>query len=430
MADDKSSNLDEGESMSLPSIASEHEGAVVVALQPEGLLVGGDTKKVNTYLERVRVVAGHAVEVSGIDKLSLGNATGLIAGVTSLVGNTGKFVQLHPDSLKAIQRSNLVPGTDGFFRMMTRGADGTFVEQLQWKPANVSPAQLMSVQMIAVQLALKSAVAEITDAIKRVEGKVDELLRLAHANRSGDVLGDHASLARMLHYLERHGVIPDADWDSIASTGPYLNRTVEQLRQHAERTLEAFSRNLTLRARAGLIQQAVKDNRLGETLSLLVVAEESLYKWQRLRIARVEATQPEHLQTVLDDARELIATQMAEDGKLYRRAREVLDTISQTQTTDGFWFWAVDGLKRDLPTLREDLDRFAKARRAQASDWEELYAPTLTEAASYVVGKATDGVRTALNAGGNAIGHVGSLIFRRQRNDPPAEPPPQEHTAD
>ncbi|WP_131808101.1 hypothetical protein [Mycolicibacterium elephantis] len=43
-------------------------------------------RTLNTYLERVRVVAGQAIEVSGIDNVSAGNATGLIAGVTSLVG--------------------------------------------------------------------------------------------------------------------------------------------------------------------------------------------------------------------------------------------------------------------------------------------------------------------------------------------------------
>lgn len=332
-------------------------------------------------------------------------------------------MQLHPSSIEAVREGHLIPGTDGFFRMMTRGADNKFLHQLQWKPADVSPTQLMSVQMIAVQLALKAAVGKITDAIQRVEGKVDELLRLAHASRSGDVLADRIALDRMVHYLETHGVLTDADWDSIASTGPALNRTVERLRQHAQRTLKAFDADLTLRARAGLIQQAVADNRLGGTLNLLVVAEESLYKWQRLRIARVEATQPEHLQTVLDDARELLARQMTEDGELYQRAREVLENISRTETTDGFWFWAVDGLKRDLPTLREDLDRFAHARRAQASDWDDLYAPSLADAASYALGKAADGASKALNAAGSGISRVSSFVSGKWQSRAPVDAP-------
>ena len=99
-----------------------------------------------------------------------GNATGLVAGAMSMLGQSGRFVQLHPDSLKAIKQGHLIPGSDGFFRMMTRGTDKKFLHQLQWKPAPVNPAQLMSAQMIAVQLALKTAVGEITDAVNRVEG--------------------------------------------------------------------------------------------------------------------------------------------------------------------------------------------------------------------------------------------------------------------
>ncbi|MCX8564018.1 hypothetical protein OS122_24285 [Mycolicibacterium mucogenicum] len=418
--------VDDDTSVTWPPVTAGLGGEVVVALQPEGLIVGGDPDGVESYLKQLREL-DNASTVTRIDRSSLGNTTGLVAGALSLLGDSGKFVQLHPDSIQAIKNDNLVPGTDGFFRMMTRSPDMKYAKQLQWKPANLNPAQLVSVQMVAVQLALQSAVGEIADAVMRVEGKVEQLLQLAQASRSGDVLGDSASIDGMVAYLEQHGTLTDADWDSIATVGPALNRTVEQLRHHAAQTLKAFDANLTLRARAGLISHAVTDNRLGETLSLLVIAEESLYKWQRLRIARVEATQPEHLQTVLDDARDLLARQFQQDGSLYQHARDVLDSITQTETTDGFWFWAVDGLKRDLPVLREDVDRFARARRTQASDWQELNAPSLADAASYALTKAadgagqafnaaTDGAGKALNAAGGGVARLGNFLSRRMRD--------------
>ena len=61
------------------------------------------------------------------------------------------------------------------------------------------------------------------------------------------MLGDSASIDRMVTYLEKHGTLTDADWDSIASIGPALNRTVEQLRRHAVRTLKSFDADLLLR---------------------------------------------------------------------------------------------------------------------------------------------------------------------------------------
>ena len=197
----------------LPAVIS-HDGEVVVSVQPEGLLVAGDPAEIEVYVERIRSSAGYAIDVVGVDKAMLGNATGLAAGAAAFLGQSARFVQLHPESVKAIHKGQLIPGSDGFFRMMTRGADKKFVSQLQWKQTNINPARMMSLQMVAVQLALKTAIAEVEESVQRVEGKVEEVLRLAHANRSGDVLGDRVTIDRMVAYLDRHGSFSDADWDS------------------------------------------------------------------------------------------------------------------------------------------------------------------------------------------------------------------------
>lgn len=390
-------------------------GEIVVSTQPEGLLVGGDPEAVESYLKRITEDAGYAVQVVGLDKASLGNATGLAAGAASLLGQSAKFVQLHPDSVTAIRKGQLIPSTDGFFRMMTRGADKKFVSQLQWKPTNVNPARLMSAQMLAVQIALKTAISEVEDAVQRVENKVEEVLRLAQANRSGDILGDRTSIDRMVSYLEKHGSFSDTDWDWISTIGPGLNRTVEQLRQHALATLKTFDPERPIQDRAEFVVDAVENQQLGETLSLLVVAEESLFKWQRLRIARVEATEPQHLQKVLDDARELLAHQMAADGDLYRRAQVVLDAVARTEAIDGFRYWSVQGLSRDLPKLREDLDRFAHARRAQALEWSEISSPTPMQAVQAAAEKASETATQALNAATEGYAAVSNFLSKTSR---------------
>ncbi|WP_418016821.1 hypothetical protein [Mycolicibacterium fortuitum] len=140
---------------------------------------------------------------------------------------------------------------------MTRRADKKFVSQLQWKQANITPTRMMSLQMVAVQLALKTAIAEVEASVERVEGKVEEVLRLAHANRSRDVLGDRVTINRMVAYLDRHGSFSDADWDSIAGIGPALNRTVEQFRHHADRTLRSFDPSKSIQDRADFIVSPV-----------------------------------------------------------------------------------------------------------------------------------------------------------------------------
>ncbi|MFA5608474.1 MAG: hypothetical protein WDA07_15110 [Leucobacter sp.] len=376
-------------------------GEIAISVQPEGLLLAGDPIEIAAYVDRIRGAVGHAVDVAGVDKASLGNATGLAAGAAAFLGQSAKFVQLHPESVQAIQKGQLIPGTDGFYRMMTRGADKKFVSQLQWKSANLTPTRMMSLQMVAVQLALKSAIAEVEESVRRVEGKVEEVLRLAHANRSGDVLGDRVTIDRMVAYLDRHGSFSDADWDAIASIGSSLNRTVEQLRHHADRTLKSFDPAKPIQDRAEYIVNAVENNQLGETLNLLVVAQESLFKWQRLRLARVEATQPEHIQQVLDDARDLLARQLTEDSALFQRARDIVEAVAKTEAIDGFRIWSVQGLERSLPALRDDVDRFGTARRAHLQEWQEFKAPTALDAANAAVERVSTTASAALEVAGD-----------------------------
>ena len=284
-------------------------------------------------------------------------------------------------------------------------------------PASVSPTQLMSLQMVAVQVALKIAIAEVQEAVRRVEGKVESVLQLADASRAGDVLGNHLTIRRAVDFLEKHGSLPDADWDAVASLGPALNVTVEQLRNHVTRLLESFDQNLPLQARAEKLRRTVDDNRLGETLSLLVVAEESLYKWQRLRLARVEAKQPEHLQRVIDDARELLAHQLAEDGKVYRTAKELLDHFAKPETIEGFRFFSVRELARQRSKLRDELDRFAEARRHQVESWQDVNTPSVLDAASAVVDRAMASTSRALAAAGEGLIRISDYMADKPEDD-------------
>lgn len=115
-------------------------------------------------------------------------------------------------------------------------------------------------------------------------------------------------------------------------------------------------------------------------------------------MARVESTQPNHVQQVLDDARDLLARQLVEDDALFQRAKEILEAVAKTETLDGFRYWSVQGLQRDLPLLRYDLDRFAKARRAHMQEWQDFKAPTPMEAAYAALDAASETATAAFIA--------------------------------
>ncbi|WP_231986994.1 hypothetical protein [Mycobacterium sp. E1386] len=352
---------------------------VMVSLQDESLLLGGDPAAVESYLARLRATAGHAMRVAGIDSASLANAA--IAGLASFLADSGKYVQLHRDTVDALREGNLVPLSDGVFRLTTGVDAGELLAQLQWRPELLGPEVMLSAQMIAVQMALKSAVAEVEDAVRRVEDKVESVLEVARAQRAGDVLGTSLTISRMVDSLDKYGSLPDAYWESVAALGPALNVTVEQLRNHVSRILASFDHTMGVQQRAGKLRNAISENRLGDTLSLLVIAEEALHKWQRLNLARIEAKEPEQLLRAIDEARELVDHHLREDLDVYRSAKEVLDRFGKSKAVDGFRFWAVRELAKQRGALRDELDQFAKARQHQVETWEDFHIPSVLDAA-------------------------------------------------
>ncbi len=376
---------------------------VVVSFQGESLLLGGDPAAVESYLTRLRAIAGQAMRVAGIDGASLANAASRLAGLTSLLAESGKYVELHRDSLNALRNGDLVPVSDGFFRMTTGADAGQLLAQLQWRPAVLGPEAMMSAQMIAVQMALKSAVAQVEDAVRRVEDKVELVLEVARAQRAGDVLGNNLTISRMVDSLEKYGSIPDAYWDSVAVLGPALNVTVEQLRNHVSRILASFDHTLAVQQRAEKLRNAIDDNRVGDALSLLVIAEESLHKWQRLNLARIESTQPEQLLRAIDEARELVDHHLREDLHIYQHAKEILDRFAKPVAIDGFRFWAVRELVKRSCALRDELDRFAKARQHQVETWEDFHIPSVLDAAFATIEAVGSTTNRALAAVGRGL---------------------------
>ncbi|WP_066913611.1 hypothetical protein [Mycobacterium interjectum] len=406
-------------------------GEVVVSLHDEALLLGGAPAAVDSYLERLRASAGQAMRVAGID------GAALASGLASLLAESGKYVQLHRDSLEALRQGNLVPLGDGIFRLAT-GADAGLAP-LQWRPAVLGPEAMLSAQLIAVQMALTSAVAQVEDAVRRVADKVETVLEVARAQRAGDVLGNNLTLSRMVESLEKYGSLPDAYWDSVAALGPALNVTVAQLRNHVRRILASFDHTVGVQHRAEKLRNALNDNRLGDTLSLLVIAEEALHKWQRLNLARIESTQPEQLLRAIDEARELVDHHLREDVDIYGTATEILDRFAKPAVFDGFRFWAVRELAKQRRALRDELDRFAETRHHQVETWEDFHIPSVLDAAFATIGAVGTTTGHALAAVGRGLVWVGAQLavpFRDKgaegtHSDCPAgnagleEPPPQ-----
>ncbi|MGG7100888.1 hypothetical protein [Rhodococcus sp. 24CO] len=377
---------------------------LAVSVEPEGILVAGDPNVVAGYLARLTDLAGEALAVSGVSKTSMANVAAAAVGVKAIAAQAGQFVRLSPDSVQALKTYKVLPGDSGFFRMTVVDEVGKFRQQLQWQKVPLGPTQALSLQLLAVQVALEVAIASVNESIARVEGKVEQVLVLAQASRVGDVVGHFTTLDRLVTTLDEHGALPTADWESVAGLRPTLSVTIERLREHVKRTLTGFDATRPVQDRADYLRRAIEENRLGESLHLLVVSEQSLYLWQRLRIARVQATEPQHLQMVLDDARTVLAEHFERDGELLLHARSELSHFAKMHRLDGFRWGATHNLKHDIVKLKDDLDDFAQARGSQVMGWTDHESPSVVDALAEVGSRAASAGGAVAGAAGKAIG--------------------------
>ncbi|MGC5258207.1 hypothetical protein ACPXCG_17830 [Gordonia sp. DT218] len=389
--------------------ASKDGAELAVLVDEKGLVLAGDRESVQRYIDRLRTVAGDAADVVELSSSKAANAAAAAAGIAGVTAQRGEFVRLSPASMNLLKAHKVIPGTDGFNRMMVVNSKGKFAGQLQWQRVGMGPSQAMALQMFAVQMALKSAIASVEQAVERVEGKVDEVLALAKADRAGDVVGQNASVARLVQYLDRHGSLPTADWDAVASLGPELEVTIERLRAHIKDALSGFEPDKPIQDRAKYLDKVVTSNRLGETLQLLVIAEDTLYQWQRLRIARVEATEPQHLDNVVQSARELLRSHVEHDGQVLAHARENLADFARIRPLEIVRFMSADQLKTNMVSLRDDLDEFATARRSQVIGWTDAEDPGIQEAMAEIGDRAKLAAGNAKALGAKAVdfGFVG-----------------------
>ncbi|UQE73801.1 uracil-DNA glycosylase [Gordonia sp. PP30] len=373
-------------------------GEITVAVEPEGLLVYGDRELTRGYLARLTELTHRAIDVAEIDRKDLAAVLAHGAAAANIAAQRGHFVRLSPESLKLLQANGVVPGTGGYNRMFVQGAGGRIAGQLQWKQLPVGPAQAAAIQMFAMQMALKSAITAVEAAVAQVDTKVNQLLALIHAGRVGDVVGTYRTLQGAVDAFEENGRLLATDWEAIAHLGPSLAQVIARLHAHLAATADSLDPAAPITARAKTLHDAVGDKAFGDSLSLLVVAQEALYLWQVLRIERVRQTEGDDLTHAIKAARTLLADHARQDVELYAHTVEKLRAVREVKPLELARKSAIRDLRADTDTMRQQLDAFAEARRGQLIQWAAHNDPRLRDAVAEIGSRVVAGIGKPVNA--------------------------------
>jgi hypothetical protein len=173
--------------------------------------------------------------------------------------------------------------------------------------------------------------------------------------------------------------------------GVDVSVTVERLRAFLLSSVRTLPMHASADDRAAKLRHVLRENRFTEALALLVVAQQSLYLWQRLRLIHVQAREEEHLQDVIAEARRVLAGNEEADGELIAELFQVLSAYGALRPLEVHRFRSKRKLEEDVALLRSSFESFAAARNAQVSSWPDIQQPTIMDA----LGVLNDGARTA-----------------------------------
>lgn len=378
------------------------EGGAELALyiQNGEVLISGPTEAALAYVKQLSHVGAEvsAEVLSGRRAADVAAALATV-GLAKQAVQGGVYLRVAEESMPHLLKNGLMPTKDGVHTFLGMTREGSHISHVvRFNGVAVSPAQMLTIQMIAIQIALRMAIGEILDSVKRVEGKVDALLRLAHADKAGNVLGLHQTLTTYSELLDESGVVTTSDWNAIASAGLNLEIVINQLRKHLSLSLAEVVVSAPIGHRAEALERLTGEQQIDQTLSLLVVVEDAMFKFQRLRVAHVQRTEPEFLEATVVSARQVLEDNSRMDEELYASAHATLNLAAVVRPLEIHRVMAASKLTKSAEQLRGYLDEFSRARRLENAAWHDTERPTMSDAAAELgrrvqkTGRAIDAV--------------------------------------
>ena len=384
-------------------------GPVEIFTSECGMIVEGSPTAVSAFVDQM---LDATKEVGGRSRHFVADGVLVAANIAAFRQTHREYFEFSERALKLLKEHGAIPTKDGnFFRSMVH--DGKHLAgNLDWKPVNLGPEQVLSLQAAAGQMALRAAIKEVMVALERIEGKIDKLADLAEAERLGAVVADRATLQPLVDRVRCSGKLSSTDWATVASLGPWIARDVETLRAYILRQLKDVKESPLVRSRAGEAED-LTDRLLRESIALLVVAEHNYALWQELRLAHAVNHEPAATAAVTSDIHQQLAALTQADQGLVDMLQDVADRLTSPTGYEGLAPLQKRRLREQVGRLDEMGRWFCEQRHLDDRPTERPELARMPES----LGKVRRTIAGAARTTTRAIAASASRIRNRNRKD-------------
>lgn len=163
---------------------------------------------------------------------------------------------------------------------------------------------------------------------------------------------------------------------------------IEKLRDTAMLRIGELDGGADAVDRARRLRQVAQGGELRRALTLLVVAEDSYYRWQRVRLEHARTADPDHVSDMAERATAQLAADLRADQQLIELLDAKLADYAIQKPLERLHPIATRQLADDAQSLHSELAAFAHARRAQVQGWEAPAKPTWGDTAGELRSRA------------------------------------------
>lgn len=396
----------------------------------DGVAVFGDPREVENFLTS-NGIASKELDMGRF----LGNAFRTAAGATQvgseLAANSGRWVKLTEESAKALKLGRAMKGSsDGLSRAIATTEGGKITKILEFsKPGSAgmfmtSPLALAGAASIMSQMAMQQSIDEITEHLKVIDEKVDEILRAHKDAALAEMIGIGLVIDDAMLKREHVGRVSEVTWSNLHGA----SQTIAATQSYALRQLDAVAEKLEKKSKVADLAKvsARAETEVEEWLAVLARCFQLQDSLNVLELDRVMDSDPrdldrhrEAIRAARGRRRDLIS---ATTQRLLERIEAVAGVANSKVLTHPQRAKAIVASGNEVSTEVVAFNELLGVQQERA----ELEARKWTQAVGDVRSKAVQAVGTGASAaarfGTETITQVSERLPRSEKTDKENKP--------
>lgn len=197
----------------------------------DGLMLLGDSEDIRKALAELQIKEEQTVDISNAEILK--NAQRAAKMLRKTQEHSGRWVKLTKESAEKTRKHGLLRNnsTGNFMGVIGKGGKGGIKGNVQFEKitGGLSPAKLANVEMLMLTMALEQTMKEMTEYLKQIDAKVDQVLRQQKNAELAKFLSVAGLVSEAENELRHIGALSDATWDQLGSSA----QTVNEVQQYA-----------------------------------------------------------------------------------------------------------------------------------------------------------------------------------------------------